>query len=100
MRQQLVHSNVRFSAEHMEVIRRHFNAAQPDVGNSSAAANCKIEKDERLLLDGLGKCVEWLLRDWGIDTEPLLPEWRALAAYFAFTCGILMILGIYLLPYQ
>ena len=98
MRQQLVETSVHFSAEHMEAIRRHFNEAQERVGNISGATAGKTTRDGKLLFGAVGKFVDRWVRHWGAETELLLPEWRAVAAYFALGSGIVLILGIYLLP--
>ena len=98
MRQKLVQTSVRFSAEHMEAIRRHFNEAQQCVGNLSGTTDGKTTKDEKFLFDVVGKFVDRSFRDLVIETELLLPEWRAVAAYFALGSGVVLILGIYLLP--
>ena len=98
MRQQLVQTSVRFSAEHMEAIRRHFTEAQQCVGNLTGATDGKTTKDEKLQFGVMGKFVDRSFRAWVSETEVLLPEWRAVAAYIALGSGVALILGIYLLP--
>ena len=58
MRQQLVQNGVRFSAEHMEAIRRHFKESQPYAGNNSGSADGENKNDIKLLFGALGNVIE------------------------------------------
>ena len=100
MRQQLVQNGVRFSTEHMEAIRQHFNEAQRCADNSPGSGGARKERGIKLLLRNWGSVIEQPLRGLTKDTELLLPDWRAVAATFILGAGLMIIFGIYLLPNQ
>ncbi|MGI9425177.1 MAG: hypothetical protein ACR2PA_18420 [Hyphomicrobiaceae bacterium] len=100
MRQQFARNDMRFSAEHMEAIRRQFNDAQHYAGNKSSAVDGDKKKNIKLLLRAWGRVIERPFRDLAKEIELLLPDWRAVSASFVLCTGLVMIIGIYLLPYQ
>ena len=99
MRQQLVQYGERFSAEHMEAIRRHFNESQLYAGEDSDSADGSNTGCIKLLSHAWGSVTEWPIRGLAKDTEQSLPDWRVVAAALVLSAG-LIIFGIYLLPHQ
>ena len=100
MRQQLVENGVRFSAEHMEAVRQHFNEARQCAGKNLDSEGGKKENGLKLLLRIRGNVIEQPFRGLTKDTELLLPDWRAVAATLILGTGLMVIFGIYLLPNQ
>lgn len=100
MGQHFVRDDMRFSSEHMEAIRRHFNRAQQYAGDMPSAASDENKNDERLLLGAWAKVIALPFRRWSVETELLSPDWRALAAYLVFGVGLAIIFGVLLLPHQ